>query len=93
MSANVPRATRLETPTPTEELHIIRKLGLRPDFFCGAITPAERGARLAKVLHEKGVGRIPVWRNRDEYWNEALTRWYGVDPISTDQSQPETVSP
>ena len=90
---SLPRGRRLETPSPIEELHIIRKLGLGPDFFCGAVTPAERGARLANVLHDKRVGRIPVWRGRDETWNEALVRWYGTEPIATDQPQPETVSP
>lgn len=91
--SDVPRATRIELPTPTEELHIIRKLGLYPNFFSGAATPAERGARLAKVIREKHVGRIPVWRNRDDTYDEICLRWYGVQPISTDQPQPETVSP
>lgn len=84
MSANSNR--RLEPPNPTEELHIIRKLGLGPAFFCGAITPAERGARLAKVLHAKGVGHIPVWHGRDETWDDACERWYGVAPIRVDES-------
>lgn len=89
--SSVPRATRREPPTPTEELHILRKLGLRPDFFCGAITPAERGARLRKALDEKRVGRIPVFRGYDETWAEACDRWYGPAPISTDQPTLETV--
>lgn len=90
---NVPRGRRLETPTATEELHIIRKLRVMPDFFCGAVTPAERGARLRKFLRERGLERVRITRDGDETWLDASYRWYGPDPISTEQPQPETVSP
>jgi hypothetical protein len=93
VSSNVPRATRLEPPSPKEELHIIRKLGLPVDFFCGAITPADRGARLHAHLAAKGLGRVRVTRDGDETWEQAVSRWYGSAPISTDQPHTETVSP
>lgn len=91
----------LEPPSPLEELHIIRKLGLRPDFFCGVTSLTERGERLAKALADKGVGHIPVFRGRVEDWDSACLRWYGVAPIKTDDSlqfvrtdqpQPETTT-
>lgn len=83
-------STRIEPPSPTEELHIIRKLRLRPDFFCGAITPAQRGERLRKFLLENGLDRVRITREGDETWLEACARWYGT-PISTDQPATETV--
>jgi hypothetical protein len=89
--SDVPRATKHpQPPTPTEELHIIRKLGQRPDFFCGAVTPRERGERLRRVLDQKRVGHIPVFRGDDETWYDACLRWYGVGEL-TDQPQGESV--
>ena len=83
---------RIEPPSPTEELHIIRKLRLMPDFFCGAITPLQRGERLQKFLHEKALGRVRITRDGDETWAQACERWYGAAPIATDQPQTETAA-